>query len=342
MKSVPTYVRSALVPPRPCSRPRAARGQGAEGPTERRGTRNADDVEGHRPGDVDGGACPTPTSSSPCSRTFNKDYPNVKVDIETLTYDQMRDKLVSSFLASKPTYDLIIVDNPWMVDFATAGFLQPLDSRIEAPRTTTWQDFSAAAADIATSTGNTYGVPFYNYALALHLPQGPVRAGRPDPAQDAAGARRRRRAELKTGDRAGIAMQPQRGYKIFEEWGNWLFAAGGSIYGCRRQGHAEHARGKQGAARPTSTMYKIERPKNSPELGVRRGAPVGLRGQVASMMCPTTGTCPRSTSRTAAGPRGQVRSVARSPAASRCSAPGTGRIPANSGRPTPPGRSCRG
>ena len=25
-------------------------------------------------------------------------------------------------------------------------------------------------------------------------------------------------------------MQPQRGYKIFEEWGNWLFAAGGSIY----------------------------------------------------------------------------------------------------------------
>lgn len=25
-------------------------------------------------------------------------------------------------------------------------------------------------------------------------------------------------------------MQPQRGYKIFEEWGNYLFAAGGSIY----------------------------------------------------------------------------------------------------------------
>ena len=35
---------------------------------------------------------------------------------------------------------------------------------------------------------------------------------------------------LKAGDRAGIAMQPQRGYKIFEEWANWLFAAGGSIY----------------------------------------------------------------------------------------------------------------
>src|SRR5690242_11030490 len=28
---------------------------------------------------------------------FNKDYPNIKMDIETLTYDQMRDKLVASF-----------------------------------------------------------------------------------------------------------------------------------------------------------------------------------------------------------------------------------------------------
>ncbi len=33
---------------------------------------------------------------------FNKDYPNVKVDIETLTYDQMRDKLVSSFQSPPP------------------------------------------------------------------------------------------------------------------------------------------------------------------------------------------------------------------------------------------------
>ena len=35
---------------------------------------------------------------------------------------------------------------------------------------------------------------------------------------------------LTTDEQAGVAMQPQRGYKIFEEWGNWLFAAGGSIY----------------------------------------------------------------------------------------------------------------
>jgi multiple sugar transport system substrate-binding protein len=35
--------------------------------------------------------------------------------------------------------------------------------------------------------------------------------------------------QLQQEGRAGIAMQPQRGYKVFEEWANWLFAAGGQI-----------------------------------------------------------------------------------------------------------------
>ncbi len=96
---------------------------------------------------------------------FNKDYPNVKVDIETLTYDQMRDKLVSSFQSSSPTYDLIIVDNPWMVDFAKAKFLQPLDSRIDSTPDYDDADFFKPLTDIATVDGVKYGVPFYNYAL---------------------------------------------------------------------------------------------------------------------------------------------------------------------------------
>jgi multiple sugar transport system substrate-binding protein len=63
---------------------------------------------------------------------FNADYPNVKVEIETAVYDQMRDKYVASFTAPDPSYDLAIIDNPWMGDFAKAGFLTPLDSYIES------------------------------------------------------------------------------------------------------------------------------------------------------------------------------------------------------------------
>ncbi|MCX6433756.1 MAG: extracellular solute-binding protein, partial [Actinobacteria bacterium] len=54
---------------------------------------------------------------------FNKVYPGVTVEIETAAYDQMRDKYVASFQAPEPTYDMAIVDNPWMYDFAQAGFL---------------------------------------------------------------------------------------------------------------------------------------------------------------------------------------------------------------------------
>ena len=42
---------------------------------------------------------------------FNEAYPDITIDIETLTFDQMRDKLVASFQSSEPTYDLIVVDN---------------------------------------------------------------------------------------------------------------------------------------------------------------------------------------------------------------------------------------
>lgn len=161
---------------------------------------------------------------------FNKEYPNVKVDIETLTYDQMRDKLVSSFQSSSPTYDLIIVDNPWMVDFAKANFLQPLDSRISSTPDYDDADFFKPLTDIATVDGVKYGVPFYNYALGYLYNADDLTAAKlpvPTNLDELVSTSK----ALKVGDRAGIAMQPQRGYKIFEEWGNWLFAAGGSIYG---------------------------------------------------------------------------------------------------------------
>ncbi|OAN37302.1 ABC transporter substrate-binding protein [Mycolicibacterium iranicum] len=160
---------------------------------------------------------------------FNKEYPGVEINIESLTYDQMRDKLVSSFQSSSPTYDLIVVDNPWMVDFANADFLQPLDARIDSTPDYDAADFFKPLTDITTVDGTRYAVPFYNYALGYLYNTDDLAAANqqvPTNLEELVATSK----ALKTGDRAGIAMQPQRGYKIFEEWGNWLFAAGGSIY----------------------------------------------------------------------------------------------------------------
>ena len=161
---------------------------------------------------------------------FNKSFPDIKVDIESLTYDQMRDKLVSSFQSSAPNYDLIVVDNPWMVDFANAKFLQPLDARIDSTPDYDAADFFKPLTDITTVDGVRYGVPFYNYALGYLYNADDLAAANQQVPTDLDQLVSVSKA-LKTPERAGIAMQPQRGYKIFEEWGNWLFAAGGSIYG---------------------------------------------------------------------------------------------------------------
>lgn len=213
---------------------------------------------------------------------FNQDYPNVKVDIETLTYDQMRDKLVSSFQSSSPTYDLIVVDNPWMVDFANAKFLQPLDARIDSTTDYDAADFFSPLTDITTVDGVRYAVPFYNYALGyLYDTDDLAQANRPVPTtlDDLVATSK----ALKVGDRAGLAMQPQRGYKIFEEWGNWLFAAGGSIYDADGKPTLNTPEAKRALAAYIDT-YRTAAPPNSLNWSMDEALRSVQSGQAAAMI----------------------------------------------------------
>ncbi|MFD0828881.1 ABC transporter substrate-binding protein [Neobacillus sp. M.A.Huq-85] len=162
-------------------------------------------------------------------KDFNKDNPNIQIEIEMLSYDQIRDKLVSSFLAPKSAYDIIVVDNPWMYDFASAGYLEPLDKKIEAAgKDYNFEDFSAPLRKIATVNGKVYGVPFYNYATGLIYRKDEFSKNKllaPETLDELQAAAKKLTKEGKY----GIASQPQKGYKILEEWSNWLFAAGGQI-----------------------------------------------------------------------------------------------------------------
>lgn len=106
--------------------------------------------------------------------------------------------------------------------------LDPLDAYIERTAGFDYEDFSAPLREIAEVDGKIYGIPFYNYGLALiYRTDLYEQAGLTTPTtleEFAAAAK-----ALARDDMAGVAMQPQRGYKIFEEWGNYLFAAGGDI-----------------------------------------------------------------------------------------------------------------
>jgi len=156
--------------------------------------------------------------------------PDLRVVIDSMPYEAMRDKIMTQFFAPVSGYDIIIVDNPWTDEFAAAGWLTPLDDFIEATPGYNYNDFISAVADIAVYQNTIYGVPFYNYAVALIVRQDIFDArGFPIP--------RTLKEYVETAialtDKAagfyGAAMQAQRGYKIFEECANYFYALGAEV-----------------------------------------------------------------------------------------------------------------
>ncbi len=72
---------------------------------------------------------------------FEAKHPDIKIKFEAMPYDAMRDKILTSFLAPTATYEIIIVDNPWMDEFAEAGFLTPLDTYLSNTAHYDFEDF---------------------------------------------------------------------------------------------------------------------------------------------------------------------------------------------------------
>jgi multiple sugar transport system substrate-binding protein len=71
----------------------------------------------------------------------------VQINIVEFPYDQLYEKLVTTLQANTPTYDLIMMDDPWMPKFGTNDWLQPLDSNFGFTRD---PDIPAVVYDIGT------------------------------------------------------------------------------------------------------------------------------------------------------------------------------------------------
>ena len=190
---------------------------------------------------------------------FNAVYADVDVQIEKLPYDQMKDKLVASFQSPEPAYDLIVIDNSWVNDFVAAGFIQPMDAQIDAVADYDAGDFFSSLTEITKVDGVRYGVPFYNYALGYIYNTDMVSAEEVPTSLDELVSFS---ASLTEPDRAGLAMQPQTGYKIMEEWTNFLYSAGGSIYGADGKANLNTPEAKAGLEAYIE-LYNNSAPKNS-------------------------------------------------------------------------------
>lgn len=214
---------------------------------------------------------------------FEEEHPNLTIEIEALPYSAMRDRILNSFLAPESTFDIVILDNPWMAEFSSAEFLMPLDDYIDqAGEDYMYNDFFEPLRNIGTYEDTVYGIPFYNYALSLIARQDLMEeAGVDAPTSleeyvDFLEA-------LDTEEVNGVAMQPQRGYKIFEEWKNWLYAAGGQLMD--EEGNVTiDSEAAQTALNQYIEVYNNYAPDNSLNWGFDQALRAVASGEAASMI----------------------------------------------------------
>ena len=102
-------------------------------------------------------AGPTPDEMNAIVAKFNGANPNIKVEIESVSYDALHDKIATAMATTPPAYDVVLVDDIWYAEFAKSGYLWDVTSQVDAK---TKSAVFSAAWDITSVGGKIYGMPW--------------------------------------------------------------------------------------------------------------------------------------------------------------------------------------
>jgi len=102
-------------------------------------------------------AGPTVDEMNAIVEEFNKASPDVNVEIEYVAYDALHDKVTTAMASNPPAYDVFLADDIWYAEFAKAGYVADVTSRISQDRR---DKIFPAAWDITTVSGKVYGMPW--------------------------------------------------------------------------------------------------------------------------------------------------------------------------------------
>jgi multiple sugar transport system substrate-binding protein len=90
----------------------------------------------------------------------------ITMEVVEFPYDQLFEKLVTTFQANGSSYDLCMMDDPWMPKFGTMGALQPLDSNFGFTRDA---DIPSIVYDVGTWPPPRGPVPPSEQGKSQHL-----------------------------------------------------------------------------------------------------------------------------------------------------------------------------
>ncbi|WP_196220186.1 extracellular solute-binding protein [Terrilactibacillus tamarindi] len=93
-------------------------------------------------------------------KEFEKENPNIKVNFESVAYDQLHDKELASFNASgDASYDVVDVDEMWTAEYADSAFIQPVTDKITDSMK---KELVPASLNITKYKNDYYGFPMFN------------------------------------------------------------------------------------------------------------------------------------------------------------------------------------
>jgi len=83
-----------------------------------------------------------------------------KIEVITVPFSDLYQKLLTDFATKTNSYDATVFDPQWMGDYVPAGYLEPLDGRIQNDSALQWNDIGAFFRDFSASfKGHIYTVP---------------------------------------------------------------------------------------------------------------------------------------------------------------------------------------
>jgi len=89
----------------------------------------------------------------------------IHVNVIEIPQAKMHEKFLLEFIAGTGAYDVIDVNSTWMPEFASAGFLEPLDDYITPQEKAQYSE--SALAD-SSYNGVLYGIPFISHTMYLY------------------------------------------------------------------------------------------------------------------------------------------------------------------------------
>lgn len=116
---------------------------------------------------------------------FNKVYPNIKVTIDGVPYNEHLAKLMLEATSTEPEHDVLVIDDPWTPQLAQLGALIDLRGPKVAPITSAeydWADFNSAPLASGEWKGMQYSIPVRSNMLLMFYNRAHYKkAGLPEP-----------------------------------------------------------------------------------------------------------------------------------------------------------------